>query len=54
MQYSGTDVLNQAIDQIDSTLQKAREYAQTKKGITIGEIMYRYKEDTSVLIIYWE
>lgn len=54
IQFSGTDVLNQAIDQIDSTLQKAREYAQTKKGITIGEIMYTYKENTSVLIIYWE
>lgn len=54
IQFSGGDALDQAVAQIDSTLQKVREYAKSKKGKSLGELWYTYRDNTSILIVHWE
>ena len=54
IQFSGGDALDQAVAQIDSTLQQVREYTKSKKGKSLGELWYTYRDNTSILIVYWE
>lgn len=54
IQFSGGDALDQAVAQIDSTLQQVREYSKSKKGKSLGELWYTYRDNTSILIVYWE
>ncbi len=54
IQFSGSDALNQAVAQIDSTLQQMREYTKSQKGKSLGDLWYTYRNNTSVLIVYWE
>lgn len=54
IQFSGGDALDQAVAQIDSTLQQVREYSKSKKGKSLGELWYTYRDNTSILIVYCE
>lgn len=54
IQFSSKEAYDQAIAQIDSTLQQMREYIKSQKGKTLGEIFYRYMDSTYILIVYWE
>ena len=54
IQFSGGDALDQAVAQIDSTLQQVREYSKSKKGKSLGELWYTYRDNTSILIVYWK
>ena len=54
IQFSSKEAYDQAIAQIDSTLQQMREYIKSQQGKTLGEIFYRYMDSTYILIVYWE